>query len=275
MVDTDSSGSEGERTVPKSVSRKRSRSSVNSAPEKEKVQKLSPSTSNVSMDSPDSPGSTGTQNNNQPQICKGSTCCFFGSPQSEGYCSVCFKDILKKRQQTNNNTTSLSSNASTLREIKDTITANSSNNKINLNSTSSTPTPPLPNNTSSLSQSDTTNNLKRRNEDSTSSINNDGQSTPIPINSTNLSTPTKTTDLLQSDKNSVSSSPNKKKKRRCVVCNKKLGIATGFECRCGGLYCTTHRYEDQHSCTFDYKSDGRNKLRKDNPVVCDEKIEKI
>merc|ERR1711976_705687 len=42
----------------------------------------------------------------------------------------------------------------------------------------------------------------------------------------------------------------KPKKNRCHTCKKKVGL-TGFQCRCGGLYCGLHRYSDKHDCTFD------------------------
>ena len=44
----------------------------------------------------------------------------------------------------------------------------------------------------------------------------------------------------------------KKKKNRCGVCKKKVGL-TGFTCRCAGLFCSIHRYSDKHDCKFDYK----------------------
>ena len=44
----------------------------------------------------------------------------------------------------------------------------------------------------------------------------------------------------------------KKKKNRCLSCKKKVGL-TGFTCRCGGLFCSIHRYSDKHECNFDYK----------------------
>ena len=44
----------------------------------------------------------------------------------------------------------------------------------------------------------------------------------------------------------------KKKKNRCQSCKKKVGL-TGFTCRCGGLFCSIHRYSDKHQCDFDYK----------------------
>lgn len=49
----------------------------------------------------------------------------------------------------------------------------------------------------------------------------------------------------------------------------------GFECRCGGLYCSLHRYSDKHECTFNYKEMAQEQIRKNNPVVVGEKIQKI
>jgi len=65
-----------------------------------------------------------------------------------------------------------------------------------------------------------------------------------------------------------------KAKKRCFSCNKKVGL-TGFKCRCENLFCGLHRYSDQHDCTFDYKTEGRAKLEKDNPQVVGSKIRKI
>lgn len=50
---------------------------------------------------------------------------------------------------------------------------------------------------------------------------------------------------------------------------------TGFDCRCGHLFCSIHRYSDVHNCSFDYKADAAEKIRKENPLVIGEKIEKI
>ncbi|KAH0620017.1 hypothetical protein JD844_014517 [Phrynosoma platyrhinos] len=66
----------------------------------------------------------------------------------------------------------------------------------------------------------------------------------------------------------------KQKKTRCFMCRKKVGL-TGFECRCGNVYCGVHRYSDVHSCSYNYKADAAEKIRKENPVVVGEKIQKI
>jgi hypothetical protein len=46
-------------------------------------------------------------------------------------------------------------------------------------------------------------------------------------------------------------------------------------CRCGGMYCGEHRYTDGHSCSFDYKTMEREELRKNNPVVVSDKIQRL
>jgi len=66
----------------------------------------------------------------------------------------------------------------------------------------------------------------------------------------------------------------KKKKNRCLSCKKKVGL-TGFTCRCGGLFCSLHRYSDKHECGFDYKALGAEEISKSNPVVVAEKVAKI
>mmetsp|Transcript_37571 Transcript_37571/g.117412 ORF Transcript_37571/g.117412 Transcript_37571/m.117412 type:complete len:284 (-) Transcript_37571:951-1802(-) len=50
--------------------------------------------------------------------------------------------------------------------------------------------------------------------------------------------------------------PKKKKKNRCGVCDKKVGLA-GIKCRCDLFFCSVHRYPECHNCTFDYKGAER------------------
>lgn len=46
-------------------------------------------------------------------------------------------------------------------------------------------------------------------------------------------------------------------------------------CRCGGTFCAQHRYAETHSCTYDYKEEGRKQIEQDNPVVTAPKLPKI
>jgi len=48
---------------------------------------------------------------------------------------------------------------------------------------------------------------------------------------------------------------------RCYACRKKIGL-TGFQCLCGYFFCSTHRYAEDHACTFDHKAHGRANLAK-------------
>lgn len=66
----------------------------------------------------------------------------------------------------------------------------------------------------------------------------------------------------------------KAKKNRCFTCRKKVGL-TGVLCRCGKLFCASHRYSDAHGCSFDYRAEAAARLRRENPLVAAEKLHKI
>ncbi|GMF34764.1 unnamed protein product [Phytophthora fragariaefolia] len=55
-----------------------------------------------------------------------------------------------------------------------------------------------------------------------------------------------------------------KNKKRCWECKKKVGL-TAIECRCGFVFCSNHRYADQHNCSFDFKAADRAELARRNP----------
>ncbi|WOK92946.1 hypothetical protein Cni_G01638 [Canna indica] len=61
---------------------------------------------------------------------------------------------------------------------------------------------------------------------------------------------------------------------RCIKCRKRVGL-TGFNCRCGNIFCAIHRYSDKHDCPFDYQKEARDAITKANPVVKADKIDKI
>ncbi|KAI4340548.1 hypothetical protein MLD38_025373 [Melastoma candidum] len=70
-------------------------------------------------------------------------------------------------------------------------------------------------------------------------------------------------------KNKPKEGPN-----RCTTCKKRVGL-TGFNCRCGNLYCGMHRYSDKHNCPYDYRTAARDAIAKANPVIKAEKLDKI
>lgn len=75
------------------------------------------------------------------------------------------------------------------------------------------------------------------------------------------------TDILVAKKKEV--------KPRCSQCGKKLPLAGTFTCRCGLMLCTKHRYAETHTCSFDYKTEGRKELKEANPAIHALKLPKI
>ncbi|KAG5621234.1 hypothetical protein H5410_006452 [Solanum commersonii] len=63
----------------------------------------------------------------------------------------------------------------------------------------------------------------------------------------------------------------KTKPQRCMICRKKVGLI-GFNCKCDEVFCETHRYPEEHACTYNFKSIGRAILSKENPLC---KVDKL
>ncbi|XP_073952572.1 zinc finger AN1-type doctor no isoform X2 [Choristoneura fumiferana] len=179
------------------------------------------------------------ESNPMEALCR-SGCGFYGNPSTDGLCSVCFKEALKKKQQPPATTPSPVAApyvpaAPALPPAATPLAA-------------AAPTVP------SLAAQPHAHTDKLEEE---SGAGTSGAST--------------TSDTDADDKDP---SKDKKKKNRCAVCRKKVGL-TGFECRCGGLFCAVHRYSDKHECSFDYRELGAQEIRRNNPVVVSQKIHKI
>ena len=60
----------------------------------------------------------------------------------------------------------------------------------------------------------------------------------------------------------------------CEHCNKKKVSIIPFTCKCGyQKLCSFCRLPEEHKCKFDFKTHGKEKLIKDNPLVVKSKIE--
>ncbi|CAL0324035.1 unnamed protein product [Lupinus luteus] len=95
----------------------------------------------------------------------------------------------------------------------------------------------------------------------------------IPVNSIEPKTISVQPSLASASEESGEAKP-KGGPKRCDSCNKRVGL-TGFNCRCGNIFCAVHRYSDKHNCPFDYRTAGREAIAKANPVVKAEKLDKI
>lgn len=70
------------------------------------------------------------------------------------------------------------------------------------------------------------------------------------------------------------SAPPRPKRCQMAECKTKLSL-TDSACKCCGFYCMKHRHAELHSCTFDYKGEGMNKLKAELKEVRASKLENI
>lgn len=158
---------------------------------------------------------TSSHRQSTTEVCRDENCSFFGSANTEGYCSVCYQKELSRRKAS-------ISEAADIKIIK-----------------------PKPEELEKPSVFD--------------------------LEEEEIKTPQASTSVQEESTPKSSTTPKKQKKKKCPVCKKKLGL-TGFECRCGKIFCALHRYSDKHECSFDYEKQGKDLLRAANPVVEDDKI---
>jgi len=211
-------------------------------------------------------------------------CGFYSNSGTEGLCSVCFKECIKKKQQAPTNMpaslapssmtqsghvtsaspsqmASLSIGESSMANaIASSLTSSSPTTNINksgpISVETASPTVILPSSSSTLQ-------TEKRNE-----------SELDPLEASATASSSLGTDTGANDAENPDGQSGKKKKNRCFNCKKKVGL-TGFTCRCGGLFCSMHRYSDKHECNFDYKEFGAEEIRKSNPLVVAKKVQKI
>ena len=61
---------------------------------------------------------------------------------------------------------------------------------------------------------------------------------------------------------------------KCFFCKKKKKKIL-FECKCGNFFCLVHLLPEKHNCTFDFKKEGKERIKENNPKIVNDKIIKI
>ncbi|KAH9509653.1 AN1-type zinc finger protein 6 [Bulinus truncatus] len=218
----------------------------------------------------------GNQNMAASIFCRNG-CGFYAAQAFDGMCSKCYKD-LKQIQQNESPVTSVQSPTATPSVSRSSVLGGGDGSDVDAVAAalSKTSLGEMNVNTSSNSNSDKFNEKLAEKLGAAAGGSEIETASPTVASAKASSSESRDEEAGSAEGDSVSEGDKgkKPKRNRCMECRKKVGL-TGFVCHCGKLFCSLHRYSDTHDCTFDFKEKGQEEIRKNNPVIKGEKIQKI
>lgn len=95
--------------------------------------------------------------------------------------------------------------------------------------------------------------------------------TPPEISEEIVKTNNDTNTVIVNESNNESKTDSSPK-NNCEKCRVRCRPALRFICKCHKTFCQSHRYPDQHDCTYDHRADGIATIQANNPKIVKDKV---